>query len=250
MIKDLKNSITNFGKSVLTISGIFASIPCLKNLSREYLKQLEIQGIQSLFVVFFSATSIGMVVAVQFGKEIIGNFGAGNLVGGFVAMAFFRELAPVFIAVVLAGKVGAAITAELGAMKVTEQIDAMEVFNMNPKHFLLTPRLLALLSAGPLLTIYGTVIAILSGQFFTKLILDLPPGTFFESVKSSIHDIDFIAMILKSIIFSLIIGIIASLNGLNTRGGSEAVGEQTTKTVVWCFLSIFVVNYLITSMLF
>ena len=181
----LEKQIENFGKSILILFQVFNHGFNLKNFIHEFLRQLEIQGIKSLIVVFFSAMSIGMVVAVQFGKNIIYNFGAEDLVGGFVAIAFFRELAPVFIAIVLAGKVGAAITAEIGSMKVTEQIDAMQVFNMQPIQFLVAPRLFALLITGPILTIYGLFIAIqISGQLFTKFILNLNSCCFFRICKT------------------------------------------------------------------
>ena len=250
MKRFLESQITSLGKSVLILFQVFKRGFNLKNFASEFLKQLEIQGVKSLTVVFFSAMSIGMVVAVQFGKNIINNFGAEDLVGGFVAIAFFRELAPVFIALVLAGKIGAAITAEIGSMKVTEQIDAMMVFNMEPIQFLIAPRLFALLLTGPVITIYGLFIAIFSGQLFTKFILNLNSAVFLDSVRLSLGDLDFQVLLIKSLIFSLLIGSIASLNGLNTKGGLEAVGRQTTKTVVWSFLSIFISNYIITSIFF
>lgn len=216
----------------------------------ETLEHIDRSGIGSLPIVGLSASFIGMAISVQFAREIVVRYGADFLVGGFVAITMFRELAPVFVAVVMVGNIGAATTAEIGTMKVTEQIDALKVFRINPLEYLVIPRIVAMLIVGPALTVFGAFLALLTGQLFSELLVGVPGRIFWDSVQFSTQLRDIVNMLVKSMVFAVAIAIIASSNGMATKGSSEAVGISTTRTVVWCLLAIFILNYGLTSLFF
>ena len=213
-------------------------------------QQIEKNGIGSLPIVTLSASFIGMAISVQFAKEIVEKYGADTMVGGFVSITMFRELAPVFVAIIVAGNVGASITAELGTMMVTQQIDAMKVFNIDILNYLVVPRLISTAINGPLLTIFGVTVALLAGQLFTELFVHVASGVFWISVQYNTQMLDVVNMLTKSFVFSVAIAVIACYNGLCVSGGSEQVGIYTTRTVVSCLLAIFILNYMLTAIFF
>ncbi len=246
----LKSWVTGVGENTLTIGSALHRIMLGRIDWRETFVQIERCGIESLPIVLLSASFIGMALSVEFAREIITRYGAYNIVGAIVAISLVRELAPVFVAVVLAGNIGAAITAEIGTMQVTDQIDALKVFRIKPIDYLLVPRLIATAIVGPALTIFGCYMAIWSGQIFTEIMMNIPREVFWNSVKTGITDHDIINMLTKAFVFAIAVVLIASLNGLATHGSSEAVGRNTTKTVVTSLLSIFILNYILTSVFF
>lgn len=212
--------------------------------------QIQKAGIGSLFIVIITAAFIGLAMSTQLAKELFQRYGAEQFIGGLIAISIVRELAPVITSIVVAGRVGAAISAEIGSMKVTEQIDALEVLGISPIKFLLVPRLLAAAIVSPLLTVISAVVAILAGMFLTKLTVNLGFSIYLDSVRSFLEVRDVFIMMLKSLIFGSSISIIATTTGLITRGGAESVGNSTTKTVVWSIILIFTFNYIITSIFF
>lgn len=216
----------------------------------ETLKLIDKAGIGSLPIVALSASFIGMAISVQFAREIVVRYGADYLVGGFVAVAMFRELAPVFVAIVIAGNIGASTTAEIGTMKVTDQIDALKVFRVDPMEYLVVPRIMATAISGPILTVLGAYLALLAGQLFSEMLVGVPSEIFWDSVRFSTTTRDVVNMLVKALVFSIAVAFIAATNGLATKGSSEAVGQNTTRTVVWCLLAIFILNYFITSIFF
>ncbi len=216
----------------------------------ETLDHIDRSGIGSLPIVAVSASFIGMALSVQFAREIVVRYGADFLVGGFVAISMFRELAPIFVAVVMAGNIGASTTAEIGAMKVTDQIDALKVFRINPLEYLVIPRIVAMLIVGPALTIFGVFLALLTGQLFSELLVGVPGRIFWDSVQFTTQISDITSMLVKSLVFAVTIAIISTSNGMATEGSSEAVGISTTRTVVWCLLAIFILNYGLTTIFF
>jgi len=212
--------------------------------------QINKAGIESLFIVFITAAFIGLAISTQLAKELFRKFGAEQLVGGLVGIAVVRELAPVITSIVVAGRVGAAISAEIGSMKVSEQIDALMVLGINPIKYLLVPRLVAASIVSPLLTVFAAVVAILSGMVLTSISVNLNPNIYLDSVRNFLEVRDVMIMMLKSSVFGSAIAIIATTTGLLISGGAEAVGNGATKTVVWSIILIFTFNYIITSIFF
>lgn len=246
----MQKIVTDIGESSMMLGDVFARIMRGRIDWGETFYQIERLGIGSLPIVAISATFIGMAISVQFAREIVIRYGADFLVGGFVSLTMLRELAPVFVAVVMAGNMGASMTAEIGTMKVTDQVDALKVFHVEPMDYLVVPRIMSTAISGPVLTVFGAVLALLSGQIFSEFMVGVPARIFWDSVKftTTLHDV--INMLTKSLVFSFAIAVIASSNGLATEGSSEAVGRRTTRTVVWCLLAIFILNYILTSIFF
>jgi phospholipid/cholesterol/gamma-HCH transport system permease protein len=243
IISDIGNSGINFQKAFLYI--LRGKID-IGNTA----VQIQKAGIGSLFIVIITAAFIGLAMSTQLAKELFQRYGAEQFVGGLIAISIVRELAPVITCIVVAGRVGAAISAEIGSMKVTEQIDALEVLGINPIKYLLVPRLIAAAVVSPLLTVISAVVAILAGMFLTKLTVNLNFLVYLDSVRAFLEIRDVFIMMLKSLIFGSAISIIATTTGLVTRGGAESVGNSTTKTVVWSIILIFTFNYIITSIFF
>jgi len=246
----LQNAITIIGYCSLMLTRSFGKILQGKINFSQVVIQIDRSGLGSLPIVALSAFFIGMAISVQFAREIVEKYGATNMVGGFVAIAMLRELAPVFVSIVMAGNIGASITAEIATMKVTEQIDAMQVFHIDELEQLVIPRLVSIMISGPILAILGAGLALLAGQLFTEIVVHIPSGVFWDSARYNTHWADILNMLSKSMAFSIAIVIIASFNGLMTVGGSEAVGVSTTRTVVWCLLAIFILNYIFTAFFF
>lgn len=246
----MRKLLTDIGEAGIMLGGAVGYIIRGRIDWGQTLIQIERAGIGSIPIVCLSASFIGMAISVQIAREIVVRYGADNLVGGFVALTILRELAPVFVAIVLAGNIGASITAELGTMKVTDQVDAMKVFRIDPLIYLVVPRILATMLSGPALTVVGAIIGILSGQIFTEYLVGIPAEVFWDSVRYTATMRDVANMLVKAVVFSIAIALIASNNGLATKGSSEAVGRNTTRTVVWCLLAIFILNYFFTSLFF
>lgn len=247
MIREL---VIKIGKAGLTFVEIFHSILLGKFDWAETLRLIEFGGVQTLPIVILSSSFFGIAISVSLAHVIITSYGTDTLVGGFVSMAMIRELGPVFIAVILVGSIGTSITAEIAGMKVEDQIDALKVFRISLMNYLILPRLISTVISGPSLTLIGTFSAIMAGQLFTEFLYNIPAEIFWNSVKYSINTRDLIEMLLKSFAFSIAIILIAFYNGFTVRGSSGNVGINTTRTVVWSQLAIFILNYIVTETFF
>lgn len=217
---------------------------------QDILFQASTRGVDSIIIILITCTFIGMALALHMTNELIETYGAETAVGGLIALAIARELAPVVTAIVIAGRVGASITAEIGSMKVTEQIDALRVMDIDPIDYLIVPRLVAGAIISPLLTITAAVAAILSAMYLSHSMKGLEFSIFLESVQEMLKTKDIFVALLKASCFGVLIVTIASTFGLNVKGGADAVGYYTTKTVVWSLVVIFITNYIITSIFY
>ncbi|MBC5811197.1 MAG: ABC transporter permease [Candidatus Eremiobacteraeota bacterium] len=216
---------------------------------REVFSQMALLGVQSTIIVLLTSLFTGMVVSFESAQQAV-NFGVSNLVGGAVAYTESRELGPMLSAVVVAGRAGAAITAELGAMVVTEQVEALEALGLSPIRMLVVPRLLALVVMLPVLTIIADVVGIVGGASLAHTMAGIPYDTFVESVRQMSHYSDFVKGMVKAAVFGAIITLVACYQGLNTRGGAAGVGRATTGAVVNAIIMIFVANFVLSIVLF
>ena len=191
----------------------------------------------------------GMVMSVQTAKEFV-RFGAADSVGGIVAIAMGRELAPILTGVVVAGRIGAAIAAEIGTMKVTEQIDALRVMAVSPIRYLVAPRLLAIVLMMPILVIYANLVGDVGGWFVAENYAGISSHMFLESVRGFIEPWDIIGGLIKGAFFGAIIAIIGCHKGLTAKQGAEGVGLATTKSVVLSIILIFIANYFLSVILY
>jgi phospholipid/cholesterol/gamma-HCH transport system permease protein len=215
----------------------------------ETVSQCYLLGVQSLIIVLLTSLFTGMVISLESAQQAV-QFGVGSLVGGAVAYASVRELGPMLTAVVVAGRVGAAIAAEIGSMVVTEQIEALRSMGLEPSRFLVVPRLLAMLVMLPLLTIFADVVSIVGGMWIAQTYAHIPYQSFISSVRESVEFSDVIKGLLKTFVFAMIIAMVGAYQGLSTRGGAAGVGKSTTGAVVVSIILIFVANFVLSFFLF
>jgi phospholipid/cholesterol/gamma-HCH transport system permease protein len=216
---------------------------------RELLKQMQEVGVRSFPVVMITAAFTGMVLALQ---SFTGfkRFGAETMVGTVVALSMTRELGPVLTGLMVSGRVGSAMAAELGTMRVTEQIDALYTLATNPINYLIVPRFLATALMLPLLVIFADVIGILGGYLVSVQILGANPTFYTRRTWNYLEFNDLSSGILKAFFFGMIIATISCYQGFSAQGGAEGVGQATTKAVVFSSLAILISNYFITVFLF
>ena len=211
--------------------------------------QMVFAGVRSVLIVFFVAIFTGMVLAMQTAYQLE-KMGAVIYVASLVAVSLCRELSPVLTALVVAGRVGSAISAELGSMKVTEQIEALETMAINPVRFLVVPRFIALFFMLPALTIVGDISGMLGGFFIGTTSLHLSPDLYIHTNFKYLALKDIYTGLTKAFVFAVIVALIACFEGLNTKGGAEGVGRATTRSVVISFVLIILADCLLTAIFY
>ncbi|MDH5541773.1 MAG: ABC transporter permease [Nitrospinota bacterium] len=206
-------------------------------------------GVLSFPVVLFTAIFSGMVISLQTFTGFK-RFGAESMVGTVVALSMTRELGPVLTGLIVAGRAGSAMTASLGTMRVTEQIDALYTLATNPIKYLVVPRVIAATLMLPILACLSDVIGIFGGYIVAVFTLDANPVTYMERTFDYLRFNDISSGLIKASAFGFIISIVGCYFGFYTEGGAEGVGKATTRSVVVSFLLIFLANYILTAMLF
>ncbi len=215
----------------------------------ETLSQCALLGVHSVVIVMLTSLFTGMVISLESAQQAVA-YGFANIVGGAVAYTVTRELGPMLTAVVVAGRVGSAIAAELGSMVVTEQIEALRSMGLEPARFLVVPRFAGLLLMLPLLTVFADVISIVGGMWVAQAYAHIPYDQYIASVRQSIDFTDVIKGLLKSFVFAAIIAMVGAYQGLSTRGGAAGVGRATTGAVVLAIILIFISNFVLSFLLF
>ncbi len=213
----------------------------------ECFRQSYIIGVKSFVVVGVTALFTGFAMSLQISRELVA-FGGDTAIGGVVALALIREIGPITAGVMVAGRVGSALAAELTTMMITEQIDALKVMRIDPVQFLVVPRYIAGMTMMPILSIYAMFIGLFAGIYIAHIAANVPPETFLDSVKQTILDRDFSVHFTKAWINATIVIMFSCAIGLNTRGGAEDVGLATTRAIVWTMTVIFIFNYFVTSL--
>lgn len=209
--------------------------------------QMDVIGVQSLVIVTLTGIFTGMVLALQSAVQLQ-DFGATLFVGQLVSASVIRELGPVLTALMVAGRVGSGIAAELGSMRVGEQIDALEAMGTDPIKKLVKPRVQAGLVMLPILTIATDFIAIVGGQLIAWLTLNQGASTYWSAVWSGLYMSDLFAGLAKPLVFGFIITTVACYLGLRTRGGTEGVGRSTTQAVVVSSVLILATDFFLTKL--
>lgn len=213
--------------------------------NREFWVQAYETAWRSISTVVITTVSIGAVSSLQLTKHFAA-FGALSEIGGTNAMAQVRELAPVITAIVVTGRIGSAWAAEVGTMKITEQISALKVMRLSPEWFIVAPRVLASMLAMPILNIVAIVASLSGGYFVAWFIAQVDVITFVDSVKRYITVYDFFVTSFKALCFGAVIASIACSCGLSAEGGAAGVGKYTTKAVVTCLICLFALNYVLS----
>jgi phospholipid/cholesterol/gamma-HCH transport system permease protein len=234
--------------SLLTFE-VFKSIFTGNIHIRNTIQQMAFVGTDSFPIVFLTGVSIGMVFALQI-TGLAQRYGLNSMVGATVGVAIVRELAPLFTGVVIAGRIGASIAAEIGSMKVTEQINALRSMAVSPIRYLVVPRVLACMVMVPLLAIIAVVIGLTGGILVSVYIKGVILGMFIESAQDFLTPIDIVKCMFKSSFFGTLVALISCYKGINTGEGAQGVGIATTGAVVLSLISIFLMNYVLSTILF
>jgi len=210
--------------------------------------QLHEIGVRSLSIVNLTAIFTGMVMALQLGF-FLSKFGAKIFVSRILGIAIISELGPVLTALMIGGRVGAGMAAELGTMKVTEQIDALRALGTDPISYLVVPRLIAIVIMMPLLTGMANLVGVLGGMLIAYAELGVQPTFYATSLLQFLTVGDLARSLTKAAVFGVIIGGIACLNGMNASGGADGVGRATTRTVVVSAVSVLISDFFLTRLM-
>jgi phospholipid/cholesterol/gamma-HCH transport system permease protein len=215
---------------------------------RQVIGQLHFVGVKSLTIIVLTSAFTGMVLGLQ-GYHTLRKFGSESALGSFIALSLIRELGPVLAALMVTARAGSAMAAELGAMRISEQIDALDVMAVNSIKYLVTPRLLAALIAVPLLTALFDVVGIHGGYLIGVKLLGSNPGAYFSGMEYNVTLDDITDGLFKSLSFGVIISWICCYKGYYASRGAEGVGKATTEAVVLSAVFILIWDYFITSIL-
>jgi phospholipid/cholesterol/gamma-HCH transport system permease protein len=213
---------------------------------RAILNEMHVIGTQSLPIACFFMLLIGMVFALQTGIEFA-RFGQTNLIGLVIVSAMVRELGPWMTAFVLIARVGSSMAAEIGTMKVAEELDALEVMSIDPVSFVVMPRVFGYAIMGPILTIIGTMVGIAGGALVAYMQLGVPIDEYLRFAERGAEPLDIYWGLVKALVFSLCAAAVACSNGMRTSGGAVGVGRASRNTVVIALTMTVFLNYLLTS---
>ena len=239
----------NAGELSILIKNILLSLPGSVKKFHLTVEQMLYMGVNSLPLIMITSIFTGGVASVQ-AAYMFSDYVPMRYLGTAVGKSVILELGPVLTALVVAGRVGAAIAAELGTMKVTEQIDALETLALDPVKYLVTPRFVSGLIMLPVLTIFSDFIAIMGGLLVSTLFLNVSSFTFLNGLKLFFRMSDIWAGLLKAFFFGGIIALVGCYMGFRTEGGAEGVGRSTTRAVVLASVMILITDYILASFLF
>jgi phospholipid/cholesterol/gamma-HCH transport system permease protein len=216
---------------------------------RHLLQQIAFVGVDTLGIALMMTIFSGMVIALQIAREMVRQ-GGGDYVGALVSLTVVRELAPIMTAFSVIAMAGSAYAAELSTMRITSQVDALEVLHVNPVRYLLMPRVLATTAALPLMTVITSVAGILGGLLVSVLFADLEPSRYLDSVWNQTAMKDVAAMLSKAAVFGFVVSLVAATIGLKAKGGSREVGIATTRAVVFSFVLMAILDYVMTYLIY
>lgn len=253
--------LTRLGRKLLNTSQALGEMLALlvetlfyfKNAVRNrsaIVQQLYDIGIGTLPISALMSLFIGMVLALQTGSQLA-LFGTQEAIGAIVGLSMAKELGPVMTSLLVAGRVGSAMSAEVGAMQVYEEIDAMRTLEINPVRYLAMPRLIACLFAVPVLTVFSLVIGVTGGAIVSDVnpVINVPMTVYYDVLTRSVEMSDILNGLVKSMVFGGIVAIVGCYVGFKTTGGARGIGQSTTRSVVMSFLLIFVADYFLTRLM-
>ncbi|MBW2689714.1 MAG: ABC transporter permease [Deltaproteobacteria bacterium] len=210
-------------------------------------RQMNLIGLGTLPISMLVALFVGMVLAVQTGSELA-KYGTQEAIGAIVGISMVKELGPVMTSLLVAGRIGSAMAAEVGAMQVYEEIDALKTLEINPVRYLAMPRLIACIFAVPALVAFSMAVGILGGGIVADINprIDVPFNVYYDNMIRALNYKEIFKGLLKAMVFGGIIAHVGCYIGFKTTGGARGIGESTTRSVVLCFLLIMIANYLLT----
>jgi len=243
------NFFQNVGGTFILVGQVLGCVKELPRTMEQTFFQMQEVGIGSIPLVMVTSVFVGAVSSVQAAYQIQ-DYVPMVFLGTFVGKSVILELGPVLTALVVGGKVSASMAAELGTMKVTEQIDAMEMLAIDPVRYLVLPRVVACLVMLPVLTIFADCLAILGGMVVANIALSVSTATFTEGLRLFFYVDDVVSGLLKAMAFGVIIGLMGCFNGFRTHGGAQGVGRSTMHAVVSSCILVLITNYFLATVLF
>lgn len=241
------NFFTQFGKYLLMLKGMFTKTDSVRMFWKEYIKQCYDIGIGSLPIVIIISFFLGAVMTVQTSAQLVSPMIPLSTIGIIVRDGMILEFAPTFLAIVLAGVVGSKIASELGNMRITEQIDALEIVGINSKNYLILPKILAAFTMVPMLVGISAVIGIWGGYLVGGWAGAVPNELFITGIRKDLN-IDYISIAFyKSFIFAFIISTVPAYFGYNVKGGALEIGKASTRSVVVSCILILIADYLVAT---
>lgn len=238
-----------FGEIIQLYLRSFKAVFCGTIFWKNTWAEMESIGVKSLPIVLIISAFTGMVFSLQI-AIIFATFGLTSQLGQGLTLAFARELAPVLTGVVVAGRVGSAITAEIGSMKVTEQIEALEALSTDPIDYLVAPKIIAAGAMLPILVIFANLFGIVCGFMLAVYYANIAPNNIIDGILTFVVFWDFFGGLIKAFFFGLIIAGIGAYKGLHTENGAAGVGKATTQSVVISTIIIFISNYFLSQFLY
>ncbi len=222
----------------------FKEIP--RNLNSIF-RQMSDIGIGTLPIALLMALFVGMVLSLQTGSELA-LYGTQEAIGAIVGLSMVKELGPVMTSLLVAGRIGSSMAAEVGAMQVYEEIDALKTLEISPVRYLAMPRLIACLIATPALVVFAVVVGILGGGVIAEVnpMIDVPFTVYYDNMIRALSYKEIFKGLLKAMVFGGIIAHVGCYIGFKTKGGARGIGESTTRSVVLSFLLIMIANYMLT----
>lgn len=211
--------------------------------------QIHYIGVSSLTIVFLVGSAIGAVLALQ-SYVGLARFGSTQFIGPIVFLSMAREFGPVFSSIMVIGRAGSAMTAELGSMRISEQIDALQTLCINPMQYLIIPRIVASTIIMPFLSVFCSYFGIMAGYMTAVYLLDINAESYMEAIRSNAEMSDIINGLVKAVIFGFLFSIISTYKGYITRGGAKGLGVATTQSVVYSNVTIVIADYILTSLMF
>jgi phospholipid/cholesterol/gamma-HCH transport system permease protein len=253
VIRELGGALSEFlrgiGEMGVFLGRILAALPASLTRFGLHVRQLWFVGAMSLTIIMVSGLFVGLVLGLQY-YQALTQFGATGALGTLTALSLYRELSPVVAALLFSGRAGTAITAEIGLMRSTQQIEAMEMMAVDPMRYVVAPRFLAATLAMPLLCIVFSALAILGAHVSAVLWLGLDNGTYWSSMIGSVDvTSDLLAGVFKALVFGLLIGLIAVFQGYSAKPTGEGVAYATTRTVIYSAIAILAFDFVLTAFL-
>ncbi|MBT5903879.1 MAG: ABC transporter permease [Opitutaceae bacterium] len=246
----INNFLEAFGAGVIMTWRAFAMLPAAPRILKRITEQGFLIGYTSLPIIGILCFFMGSVLALQAGISLR-EFGAKEFIGALVGASMARELGPVMVAIILAGRVGSAVTAELASMRVNSEIDALTTMNIPPERLLVLPRLLAVILVMPVLTMLANLIGWFGGAVVCEYVgfIGLSADEFFRNLQSYVSFSDVMDGLIKAEVFGIVVMIISCNTGLRTQGGPREIGLAVTKSVVLSLIAILTLDYFITKLL-
>lgn len=244
--KNVIISVRSFGNWCLFTSQAIAWLPRRPYRLSNLVRQMEFIGVNSTSIILLTGVFVGAVFALQTGKAFA-MFNAESLVGATIGLSISREIGPVFTALMVTARACSAMAAEIGTMRVTEQIDALETMAVNPVHFLAVPRVVSATIMTPLLTAIFDLVAMIGSYFVGVKLLEISEGAFLDKIYYFVNLRDFLGGLIKAAVFGFFISLISCYQGYVARGGAEGVGRATTRAVVMSSVTILITDYFLTT---